>query len=82
MRPQTKAGKEADDKHQKQREQEEQDRRTAQCTMWATSLSSLQEYFELGNCGSFSLSKKKRSTCRDLGERIDDLAAKVASCTS
>ncbi len=76
MGPQTPADKEADAR----REQEEEDRRTAQCTMWATSLSALIDYFELGDCDSFSLSRKKRSTCRELGEKIDDLAAKVANC--
>ncbi|MDE2922100.1 MAG: hypothetical protein OYL92_10580 [Acidobacteriota bacterium] len=79
--PQTKEDKEADEEHQKQKEKEEQDRKTAECTMWTTSLSALQEYSDLGNCGSFSFSKKKRSTCRDLGQQIENLAAKVATCT-
>lgn len=53
---------------------------TAQCTMYAASLTALQEYWDLGNCGTILGSLKK--DCRDLAKQIDSLAAKVATCNS
>ena len=78
MRPETEEDRQAERK----RQQEEEDRRIARCTMYATSLSALNDQFEDRGCNRVILSRDKRRACRSLGAEIQALTAKVVACNN